>query len=107
MHDFGNHRQGVDRPGTDTWNEQQLGEIDRARSAAAAKSRKARRDHITCADLVMGRHDQMWQMAALTGMAGVAFNPARQSHEIARDPVRPQGFQDVKLSTARAQHGDR
>jgi hypothetical protein len=29
MHDFGNHRQRAYRPRTDTWNEQQFGEVDR------------------------------------------------------------------------------
>ena len=29
MHDLGNHRQRAYRPRTDTWNEQQFGEVDR------------------------------------------------------------------------------
>ena len=30
MHDLGNHRQGAYRPRTDTWNEQQFGEVGRS-----------------------------------------------------------------------------
>jgi hypothetical protein len=62
VHDFGNHRQRAYRPRTDTWNEEQLGEVGRTPIRCGSQiGVKARRQHIAWADLVMGRHDQMRQ----------------------------------------------
>jgi hypothetical protein len=59
VHDFGNHRQRAYRPRTDTWNEEQLGEVGRTPIRCGNQiGVKARRQHIAWADLVMGRHHQ-------------------------------------------------
>src|ERR1700730_3854280 len=103
MHDLGNHRQRAYRPRTDTWNEQQLGEVGRTPIRCGSQiGVKARRQHVAWADLVMGRHDQMRQRELhRNGLCDVRFSPARQGRQFARDPVRPHGVQNAKLTTAR------
>jgi len=102
VHDFGNHRQRAYRPRTDTWNEQQFGEVDRRPIRCGSQiGVKARRQHIACPDIVMGRHDQMRQRKLRRNGWCRSFNPARQSRQFARDPVRPQGVQNAKLTAAR------
>src|ERR1700731_2386927 len=50
----------------------------------------------------MGRHDQMRQRKLLrNGWCDRSFNPARQSRQFARDPVRPQRVQNAKLTATR------
>ena len=90
MHDFGQHRQRANRPRTNTWNEQQFGEVDRRPNRRCSQvSEKARRQHVACPDIVMGRHNQMRQRKLRrNGWCG-SFDPARQSRQFARDPVRP------------------
>ena len=62
MHDFGDHRQRAYRPRTDTWNQQQFGEVDRRPIRCGSQiGVKARRQHIACPNIVMGRHHQMRQ----------------------------------------------
>ena len=103
MHDLGNHRQRAYRPRTDTWNEQQFGEVDRRPIRRGSRiGVKARRQHIACPDIVMGRHHQMRQRKLRrNGWCDRSFNPARQSRQFARDPVWTQGVQNAKLTAAR------
>ena len=55
MHDFGNHRQRAHRPRTDTWNEQQFGEVDRRPIRCGSQiGVKARRQHVACPDTAKG-----------------------------------------------------
>ena len=50
----------------------------------------------------MGRHHQMRQRKLRrNGWCDRPFNPARQSRQFARDPVRPHGVQNAKLTAAR------
>jgi hypothetical protein len=104
VHDFGNHRQRAYRPRADTWNEEQRGEVGRTPIRCGSQiGVKARRQHIACPDLVMGRHHQMRQRKLRrNGWCDRSFNPARQSRQFARDPVRPQGVQNAKLTAARS-----
>src|SRR3984893_8810771 len=52
-------------------------------------------------DLVMGRHNQMWQRKLCRNDWCRSFSPARQGRQFARDPVRPHGVQNGKLTAAR------
>ena len=49
----------------------------------------------------MGRHNQMWQRKLRRNGWCRSFSPARQGRQFARDPVRPQGVQNAKLTAAR------
>src|SRR3984893_14348638 len=104
VHDFGNHRQRAYRPRTDTWNEQQFGEVDRRPIRCGSQiGVKARRQHVACPDIVMGRHHQMRQRKLRrNGWCDRSFNPARQSRQFARNAVWTHGVQHYKLTAARA-----
>src|ERR1700731_2011238 len=49
----------------------------------------------------MGRHHQMRQRKLRRNGWCRSFNPARQSRQFVRDPVRPQGVQNAKLTAVR------
>ena len=104
VHDLGNHRQRAYRPRTDTWNQQQFGEVDRRPIRCGSQiGIKARLQHVAWANVVMGRHHQMRQRKLRrNGWCDRSFNPARQNLQFARDPVWTQGVQNAKLTAARS-----
>src|SRR4051812_29472378 len=68
VHDFGDHRQGTNRPGSHPWNEQQLQKVGWAAIGCCSQIRvQAPHENVAWwADLVVGWHDQMRQHRLLS-----------------------------------------
>src|SRR4051812_27160787 len=100
MHDLGYQRQGTNRSGADPWNEQQLGEVGWAPIGCGGQVRvQAPRQNVAWADLVAGWHNQMWQHGLLWIRHSRPVSPSFQGHDLARNPVRSPGLQNLELHT--------
>src|SRR4051812_13179111 len=101
VHNLGHQGQGTNRSGADPWNEQQLGEVGWAAVGRRGQVRvQAPHQNVTWADLVVVWHDQMRQHGLLWIRHSRPVSPSLQGHDLARNPVRPPGVQNLELNTA-------
>ena len=101
VYDLSNQRQGTYRSGSHPWNEQQLGKVGWAAIGCGGQVRvQAPHQNVAWADLVVVWHDQMRQHGLLWIRHSRPVSPSLQGHDLARNPVRPPGVQNLELNTA-------
>ena len=108
VHDFGHHRQRAHRAGADSGNEKQLGEVGGPPFRGRREARmKARRERVARAHIMMSGHDEMRQneLLRMRRRRGLACRGLDAS-QFARQAVRTQGLQNLKLAVTRGPRDD-